>query len=56
MAAPLKTLRTAPDLREAMRELGRRARSAARTLALATKEQKDAALARHGARVARAQW
>jgi glutamate-5-semialdehyde dehydrogenase len=45
MTAPLKTLRTAPDLGEAMTELGRRARLAARTLALAPKEQKDAALA-----------
>jgi glutamate-5-semialdehyde dehydrogenase len=45
MTAPLKTLRTAPDLGEAMTELGRRARLAARTLALASKEQKDAALA-----------
>jgi glutamate-5-semialdehyde dehydrogenase len=53
MTAPLKTLETAPGragqtqdpMAEAMRDLGRRARAAARVLALATGAQKDKALA-----------
>ncbi len=53
MSASLKTVETTPDradltpdtMRDTMRELGRRARAAARVLALATGAQKDTALA-----------
>jgi glutamate-5-semialdehyde dehydrogenase len=50
MSAPLKTIKGKTieglgDLAATMRELGRRARAAARPLALAPREQKDAALA-----------
>src|SRR6202162_827007 len=44
MTAPLKTIE-GRDLAEAMREIGARAKAAARTLALAPSAQKDAALA-----------
>jgi glutamate-5-semialdehyde dehydrogenase len=43
MTAPLKTIDS--DIANTMRELGRRAKSAARVLALASSEQKNAALA-----------
>src|SRR5437588_8113439 len=45
MTAPLKTIESSGDLPAVMADLGRRARLAARTLALASTEQKDAALA-----------
>jgi glutamate-5-semialdehyde dehydrogenase len=45
MAAPLKTVATSPDLAQTMREIGVRARRAARTLALASTAQKNNALA-----------
>ncbi|MBQ8103944.1 MAG: glutamate-5-semialdehyde dehydrogenase [Afipia sp.] len=45
MSAPLKALDGAPDLTALMADLGVGARRAARTLALAPSEQKDAALA-----------
>jgi glutamate-5-semialdehyde dehydrogenase len=45
MAAPLKTVATSPDLAQTMREIGVRARQAARTLALASTTQKNNALA-----------
>ncbi len=45
MAAPLKTVATSPDLAQTMREIGVRARQAARTLALASTAQKNTALA-----------
>ena len=45
MAAPLKTVATSPDLAQTMREIGVRARSAARTLALVSTAQKNKALA-----------
>src|SRR5229473_7931378 len=44
MTAPLKTIE-GRDIAEAMREIGVRAKAAARTLALAPSVQKDAALA-----------
>ena len=44
MSAPLKALDGTPDLTALMTDLGARARRAARVLALATSEQKDAAL------------
>src|SRR5436189_1338780 len=44
MTAPLKTIE-GRDIAEAMREIGARAKAAARTLALASAAQKDAALA-----------
>src|SRR5215468_5790892 len=44
MTAPLKTVETTSDLAAAMRDLGRRARAAAHTLALASTDQKDRAL------------
>src|SRR5207302_8418614 len=44
MTAPLKTIE-GRDIAEAMREIGARAKTAARTLALAPSVQKDAALA-----------
>src|SRR6266540_954767 len=44
MTAPLKTIE-GRDIAEAMREIGARAKTAARTLALAPSAQKDAALA-----------
>src|SRR5947199_10066234 len=44
MSAPLKTIE-GRDIAEAMREIGARAKAAARTLALAPPAQKDAALA-----------
>ncbi|MGL5166198.1 MAG: glutamate-5-semialdehyde dehydrogenase [Afipia sp.] len=45
MSAPLKALDSAPDLTALMTDLGAGARRAARVLALAPSEQKDAALA-----------
>jgi glutamate-5-semialdehyde dehydrogenase len=45
MAAPLKTVENTGDLAGVMRDIGRRARSAARVLALASTERKNAALA-----------
>src|SRR3989337_2694898 len=45
MAAPLKTVATTPDLAQTMREIGVKARRAARTLALASTAQKNDALA-----------
>ena len=49
MTAPLKTVETAPDraglMQDTMHQIGRRARAAARVLALATGAQKDTALA-----------
>jgi len=44
MTAPLKSVEAAPDLAAAMRDIGQRARDAARVLALAPVVQKDAAL------------
>jgi glutamate-5-semialdehyde dehydrogenase len=44
MTAPLKTVEGSGDIATLMRELGRRARAAARTLALAPTAQKDHAL------------
>jgi glutamate-5-semialdehyde dehydrogenase len=48
MTAPLKTAEASGDLAATMRDIGRRARAAARTLALASTEQKDRALAAMG--------
>src|SRR3954467_13975845 len=45
MAAPLKTVETTSDLAGLMHDLGRRAKQAARVLALAPTLQKDDALA-----------
>src|SRR5687767_13579055 len=45
MTAPLKTVEASGDLAATMREIGRRTRAAARTLALASTAQKDRALA-----------
>src|SRR5580704_777148 len=45
MTAPLKTVEGTGDVAQVMRELGRRAREAARALALAPTSAKDAALA-----------
>ena len=45
MPAPLKTVASGSDLAASMRDLGRRAKAAARTLALAPTRQKDEALA-----------
>jgi glutamate-5-semialdehyde dehydrogenase len=45
MTAPLKSVQATGDLAESMRELGRRAKAAARVLALAPTQQKDEALA-----------
>src|SRR5262249_2526351 len=45
MTAPLKTIEGAADVAEIMRDLGRRARAAVRTLSLAPASAKDAALA-----------
>jgi glutamate-5-semialdehyde dehydrogenase len=45
MAAPLKTVEGSPDIAKAMLDIGRRAKAAARVLALASPEQKDRALA-----------
>jgi len=45
MTAPLKTVGGSGEIAEVMRDLGRRARAAARALMLATSAQKDAALA-----------
>ena len=45
MATPLKTLDGTPDIAAAMQAIGRRAKAAARVLALAPTEQKDRALA-----------
>ena len=45
MTAPLKTIEGSGDIAEAMHEIGRRARAAARVLALASKADKDKALA-----------
>ena len=45
MTAPLKSLEPAPDLADTMRDIGQRARAAARVLALAPAAQKDSALA-----------
>jgi glutamate-5-semialdehyde dehydrogenase len=44
MTAPFKTIASAPDIAGLMREIGREARHAARVLALARAQQKDAAL------------
>lgn len=44
MSAPLKALDGTPDLTALMTDLGAGARRAARVLALASSEQKDAAL------------
>jgi glutamate-5-semialdehyde dehydrogenase len=44
-ATPLKTIENTGDLASTMADIGRRARSAARVLALASTEQKNAALA-----------
>jgi len=44
MAAPLKTVENVGDLAAVMRDIGRRGRAAARILALAPNEQKNAAL------------
>jgi glutamate-5-semialdehyde dehydrogenase len=51
MTAPLKNSESSGDLAAAMRDIGRRARAAARTLALAPTEQKDRALAAMAAAV-----
>jgi glutamate-5-semialdehyde dehydrogenase len=45
MAAPLKSIEGASDIAAAMADIGRRAAAAARTLALASAEQKNRALA-----------
>jgi glutamate-5-semialdehyde dehydrogenase len=45
MTAPLKTIESSGDIAEVMGDLGRGARAAARTLALASASQKNAALA-----------
>ncbi len=45
MTAPLKKIEGSGDVAQTMRELGRRAKAAARTLALAPASAKDAALA-----------
>ena len=45
MTAPLKTIEGTPDIAATMRNIGRRAKAAARTLALASTAQKDKALA-----------
>src|SRR4051812_44463087 len=45
MNAPLKAVESAPSLAATMQDMGRRARTAARRLALATAEQKNTALA-----------
>jgi glutamate-5-semialdehyde dehydrogenase len=45
MTAPFKTIEATPDIAGLMREIGRHAKRAARTLALAPAAQKDAALA-----------
>ncbi len=45
MTAPLKTIEGSGDIAETMREIGRRARAAARVLALASRADKDKALA-----------
>jgi glutamate-5-semialdehyde dehydrogenase len=45
MTAPLKTIEGTADIAALMREIGARAKAAARVLALAPAEQKDAALA-----------
>ena len=44
MTAPLKTIEASGDIAATMRDIGARARAAARTLALAPSAQKDAAL------------
>jgi glutamate-5-semialdehyde dehydrogenase len=44
MTAPFKTIEGTPDIAGMMREIGREARRAARLLALASAQQKDAAL------------
>ncbi len=45
MTAPLKTIEGSADISGAMRDIGRRAKAAARVLGLASKAQKDQALA-----------
>ncbi len=45
MTVPLKTVEASGDLAQVMRDIGRRAKSAARALALASATQKDQALA-----------
>ena len=45
MTAPLKTIEGSGDIAAAMREIGLRAKTAARVLALASTEQKNRALA-----------
>ncbi len=44
MTAPLKTVEATSDIAATMRDIGRRARAAARVVALASREQKDRAL------------
>src|SRR3972149_2338174 len=51
MTAPLKTVDNFRDIAAVMRDLGRRAKAAARTLALAPSAHKDAALAAMAAAV-----
>jgi glutamate-5-semialdehyde dehydrogenase len=53
MTAPLKPISTPDDLDALMGEIGRSARAAARKLALASTEQKNAALKAHALRVAK---
>ena len=45
MTAPLKSVQATGDLADSMRELGQRAKTAARVLALAPTQQKNEALA-----------
>ncbi|MEA3028274.1 MAG: glutamate-5-semialdehyde dehydrogenase, partial [Alphaproteobacteria bacterium] len=45
MTAPLKTIDGAGDIAAAMSDIGRRAKAAARVLALASADRKDRALA-----------
>ena len=45
MTAPLKTIEGSGDIAATMRDIGRRAKAAARVLALASTAQKDRALA-----------
>ena len=48
MAAPLKTIEGSADIAATMREIGLRAKAAARVLAIASTEQKNRALAGDG--------
>jgi glutamate-5-semialdehyde dehydrogenase len=54
MSAPLKSVEKTSDIAQVMGELGRRARVAARKIALATAAEKDAALAAMAAAIRRA--